>query len=586
MGGLGLLRKVATSTLVSSLPLNRPIVLGAVALWSLVQDRLSKKGSSKKRGKDGDGKESGVSDSGESLEWAELSCTLEEKEGTSKHILQSAVGIAGPGRLVAIMGPSGSGKTTLLTAIAGRMPKTKGMTLEGTVLCGGGSRIGFVQQDDCFYSQLTVAETLNMAASFQLPKGREEEREKRVQEVLKKLGLTKCADTIVGDNKTRGISGGEKKRLSIGIELLSDPGIILADEPTTGLDSFQAEKVMRVLHSLAKGGRIVLCTIHQPKASIFSFFDDVVLLTEGRTVFSGSVNQARELFASRELACPAETNLAEFFLDSISIDDDSAEACRERIDGLVSAFSPASAALAKSVKAKGTGKGASAGGGHVRSGILTQLKILYLRSFRQVARDKATNVLRAVTNVNSAIVFGSIYWRLRRTQVRLDWIGSCPRHNTPPGPTHHSLTHSFSYLSVQSTIQDRFGLLQVTAINTAMSSITKTLTAFSREKVIVDRERSRNNYHIGPYFAAKLLAEVPVSAVFPLLFGAVVYPLCGLNPTLKNFGSFLGLITVESIVSSSIGLSVGSLVGSPEAANALGPGKILLPPLDRSIGLR
>ena len=114
--------------------------------------------------------------------------------------------------------------------------------LTGTILVdgqtlkkGGGFSLAFVLQEDVFYSQLTVIETLRMAASFQLPEGMaDEKKEERVQQVIKALSLSKCVDTVVGDNKTRGISGGEKKRLSIGLELLSDPAVIIADEPTTG----------------------------------------------------------------------------------------------------------------------------------------------------------------------------------------------------------------------------------------------------------------------------------------------------------------------------------------------------------------
>jgi len=109
-----------------------------------------------------------------------------------------------------------------------------------------------------------------------------------------------------------------------------------------------------------------------------------------------------------------------------------------------------------------------------------------------------------------------------------------------------------------------------------MASVTKTLTAFSREKIVVDRERTKGDYSVGPYLLAKLAAELPISAVFPLLFGAVEYPMCGLNKSLPKFGKFLGLVTVESFTSSAIGLSVGSLVSSPEAANALGPAVMVI----------
>merc|ERR1712137_120497 len=103
------------------------------------------------------------------------------------------------------------------------------------------------------------------------------------------------------------------------------------------------------------------------------------------------------------------------------------------------------------------------------------------------------------------------------------------------------------------------GLLQVAAINCAMSSVTKTLSVFSQERVIMERERSKGSYDVGPYFGAKLIAESPIGAVFPLLFGALLYPTAGLHPKFSRFARFLGILTLESFVSSSIGLSVGAL---------------------------
>ena len=157
-----------------------------------------------------------------------------------------------------LMGPSGSGKTTLLTALSGRVPQCKNMTLRGSVLINGtpladyATPIGYVPQDDMFYSQMTVRETLTMTAALRLPKtATEEEREAAVEEVLTTLDLRAVTDTIVGDKKTRGVSGGEKKRLSIACELLSRPSLLFLDEPTTGLDAFQSLKVCCLLGHLA-----------------------------------------------------------------------------------------------------------------------------------------------------------------------------------------------------------------------------------------------------------------------------------------------------------------------------------------------
>jgi ABC-type multidrug transport system ATPase subunit len=492
------------------------------------------------------------------LRWHNISCQLETKGGDTKQLLSIAGSTARPGRLLAIIGPSGAGKTTLLAALAGQVPVSQRMRLSGSVTVNGtpidrsGHRQGYVQQEDIFYSQLTVRETLTMAAHLRLPKTMSDsKRDKYVEDLISRLGLVKSADTIVGDAKTRGISGGEKKRLSIGCELIASPSLVFADEPTSGLDSFQAQRVMQTLKDLASEGKTVVCSIHQPRSSIFEMFDDLLLLSEGQEVYMGPAAEAGAHFEALGHPCPPHYNPAEFYADLISVDPTNPETeqrTRQRIQQLVDAFKQKQAmrqlddggavpeddtALSQSSAADAT----------PTAGWRRQFRLLLSRSWRQATRDKATNFARAGTNISSALIFGSIYFRMRRTQ---------------------------------STVQDRIGLLQVSAINAAMSSLVKTLNVFPRERTIVTRERSKKAYDVLPYFGAKLAAELPVGAVFPLLFGAVVYPLTGLNPRPSRFGKFLGILTLESFAASALGLAVGSVAPSTEAALAMGPAVMVI----------
>ena len=195
----------------------------------------------------------------------------------SKLILQSCSGAAAPGRMLAIMGPSGSGKTSLLNALAGQVKGGSSASLTGRLLidgkaCGGASqvaglRVAYVRQEDIFYTQMTVRETLLFAARLRLPaRVPRAEKERRVDELIERLGLAKAADTIIGDAKRRGISGGERKRLAIGCELLSDPQLLFLDEPTSGLDAFAAQQVVASLKTLCESdGTTVVMSIHQPR---------------------------------------------------------------------------------------------------------------------------------------------------------------------------------------------------------------------------------------------------------------------------------------------------------------------------------
>ncbi|CAN0164535.1 unnamed protein product, partial [Ectocarpus sp. 12 AP-2014] len=226
------------------------------------------------------------------VEWKDVSFSV--GRGKKKAILDGVSGSANAGKVLAVMGPSGSGKTTLLNALAGQVPYSKKTRLHGTLTVGGAERApdqeqasaflawhAFVKQEDVFYSQLTVRETLLMAARLRLPSSVPlEEKSAMVDKLISKLGLSKVASTIVGDEKTRGISGGEKKRLSIACQLFGTPSLIFCDEPTTGLDAFQASaRVMATLRQLAQDGHTVICSIHQPRSSIYGMFDDVLLLS-------------------------------------------------------------------------------------------------------------------------------------------------------------------------------------------------------------------------------------------------------------------------------------------------------------------
>ncbi|EOY00906.1 ABC-2 type transporter family protein isoform 2 [Theobroma cacao] len=453
------------------------------------------------------------------------------------------------------MGPSGSGKTTLLNVLAGQISASPRLQLSGLLEVNGkpssnkAYKFAYVRQEDLFFSQLTVRETLSLAAELQLPEiSSVEERDEYVNNLLFKLGLVSCADSNVGDAKVRGISGGEKKRLSLACELIASPSVIFADEPTTGLDAFQAEKVMETLRQLVQDGHTVICSIHQPRGSVYGKFDDIVLLTEGELVYAGPAHdEPLEYFLRFGYQCPDHANPAEFLADLISIDyssADSVHSSQKRIDALVEAFSTQSSAVLYATPfTRQTGlrhgiKFSKKSVAKRKGGWWRQFWLLLKRAWMQAFRDGPTNKVRARMSIASALIFGSVFWRMARSQT---------------------------------SIQDRMGLLQVTAINTAMAALTKTVGVFPKERAIVDRERAKGSYTLGPYLLSKLIAEIPVGAAFPLMFGAVLYPMTRLHPTLSRFGKFCGIVTVESFAASAMGLTVGAMVPTTEAAMALGP---------------
>ncbi|KAH9746494.1 ABC transporter G family member 7 [Citrus sinensis] len=489
------------------------------------------------------------------IRWQNITCSLSDKSSKSvRFLLNNVSGEAKPGRLLAIMGPSGSGKTTLLNVLAGQLMASPRLHLSGLLEVNGkpssnkAYKFAYVRQEDLFFSQLTVRETLSLAAELQLPEILSvEERDEYVNSLLFKLGLVSCADSNVGDAKVRGISGGEKKRLSLACELIASPSVIYADEPTTGLDAFQAEKVMEALRQLAQDGHTVICSIHQPRGSVYFKFDDIVLLTEGKLVYAGPARDEPLAYFSRfGYTCPDHVNPAEFLADLISVDYSSAESVylsQKRIDSLAESFLQRSSTILYAsplISREGYKKSKLQKRTIVKKkgGWWRQFWLLLRRAWMQASRDGPTNKVRARMSIASAIIFGSVFWRMGRSQT---------------------------------SIQDRMGLLQVAAINTAMAALTKTVGVFPKERAIVDRERAKGSYALGPYLLSKLIAEIPVGAAFPLMFGAVLYPMARLHPTLSRFGKFCGIVTVESFAASAMGLTVGAMVPTTEAAMAVGP---------------
>ncbi|MED6182400.1 ABC transporter G member 14, partial [Stylosanthes scabra] len=236
-----------------------------------------------------------------------------------KTILNGISGCVCPGEILAMLGPSGSGKTTLLTALGGRLAgKLSGkITYNNNPFSGSiKRRTGFVAQDDVLYPHLTVTETLFFTALLRLPKTlTRDEKVQHVERVITELGLTRCRSSMIGGPLFRGISGGEKKRVSIGQEMLINPSLLLLDEPTSGLDSTTAQRILNTIKRLAGGGRTVVTTIHQPSSRLYYMFDKVVLLSEGSPIYYGPASTALDYFSSLGFSSSVTVNPADLLLD-------------------------------------------------------------------------------------------------------------------------------------------------------------------------------------------------------------------------------------------------------------------------------
>jgi ABC-type multidrug transport system ATPase subunit len=171
---------------------------------------------------------------------------------------------------------------------------------------------------------MTVRECLEFAAKLKL-RGTYDDKMGRVEEIISELRLNKCQNTKIGGPLVKGVSGGERKRTSIGVELITDPNLVFLDEPTTGLDSFTATSVIETLRDLTYSGRTIISTIHQPNSDIFEIFDRLMLLALGKIIYFNEAKLAVNYFASINYRCPELSNPADYFMSMMSIESQESE---------------------------------------------------------------------------------------------------------------------------------------------------------------------------------------------------------------------------------------------------------------------
>ncbi|XP_066155339.1 protein white-like isoform X2 [Euwallacea fornicatus] len=272
--------------------------------------------------------------------WDNLKYSVQEKHGSiwnqrksKKVIIDGVSGSTFSGSVTAIMGVSGSGKTTLLTLLSGErrgkgLLKINGRVVTEQILRSNSS---FLQQKDLFTESLTVYEHMNFMAAMYVYTKPHSARVQIIHKLLRDLNLENFKYS-----KVQNLSSGEKRKLSLATKLLSDPCILFCDEPTTGLDSFSAISVVKLLETIAASGKIVFLTVHQPSSQLFELFDNFILLaSNGKVVFQGSKENARRFFESQFLFCPATYNPADFYIKTTAIKSPMEEV---KVRGLIEAF--------------------------------------------------------------------------------------------------------------------------------------------------------------------------------------------------------------------------------------------------------
>ncbi|XP_061372267.1 ABC transporter G family member 1 [Gastrolobium bilobum] len=465
---------------------------------------------------------------------AEVPAVGESMFTRTKTLLNDISGEARDGEIMAVLGASGSGKSTLIDALANRIAKGK---LKGTVALNGealGSRMvkvisAYVMQDDLLFPMLTVEETLTFAAEFRLPRSLSKSKKKtRVQALIDQLGLRNAAKTVIGDEGHRGVSGGERRRVSIGIDIIHDPIMLFLDEPTSGLDSTSAFMVVKVLQRIAQSGSIVIMSVHQPSYRILGLLDRMIFLSRGQTVYSGSPSQLPSFFAEFGHPIPENENRTEFALDLIRELEGSPGGTKSLVE-----FNKSWQSMTKHHQQLSSGNNdaepnglslkeaisASISRGKLVSGATNtnaNPSSMVPRFANPFWIEMATLSKRSVTNSRrmpelfgirlgavmvTGFILATMFWQLD---------------NSPKG------------------VQERLGFFAF-AMSTTFYTTADALPVFLQERYIFMRETSHNAYRRSSYLVSHALVALPSLAFLSLGFAATTFWAVGLDGGVSGF---------------------------------------------------
>ncbi|KAK4716866.1 hypothetical protein R3W88_015204 [Solanum pinnatisectum] len=476
------------------------------------------------------------------LTWKDLWVTVPDKKSGRRAILQGLTGYVQPGEVLAIMGPSGCGKSTLLDTLAGRLDSNTRQT--GEILINGRRQSlafgtsAYVTQDDTLMTTLTVQEAIYYSAQLQLPDSmsRSEKRD-RAEQTIREMGLQDAMNTRIGGWSVKGLSGGQKRRVSICIEILKRPKLLFLDEPTSGLDSAASYHVMNKIVQLAKqDGRTIVASIHQPSSEVFQLFHNLCLLSSGRIVYFGNISNANEYFALNGFPCPTMRNPSDHYLRTINKDFDvdiekgvgGKTTATEAIDILVKSYKTSQGC--QQVQRKVSEICQQSGGEETKkgsqAGFITQCMVLTRRSFVNMYRDLGYYWLRFAIYIALCLCVGTIF---------------------------HDIGHDYG------SIQARGSMLMFVAAFLTFMAIGG-FPSFVEDMKIFTRERLNGHYGVAAYVVGNTFSSIPYLILISVIPGAIAYYLVGLQKGIDHFAYFSLVLFATMMLVESLMMIVASIV--------------------------
>ncbi|EOA89268.1 hypothetical protein ACJQWK_09427 [Exserohilum turcicum] len=470
----------------------------------------------------------------QNFSWENVTVTVKDRASKQPlDILSNVSGILEAGEILALMGPSGSGKTTLLNVLAHRAATPKAtmqqdlrINGEPTTLASFRKLSSYVEQEDALVGSLTVRETMYFAAQLALPRSiSKAARKERISSLLSSFGLQNQADTLIGTPIRKGVSGGQKRRVSVASQLITSPKILFLDEPTSGLDSAASFEVMNFVKNIAKKYKVlVIASIHQPSTTTFELFDKLMLISRGKVVYNGAVKELKGYFAGLGYEIPLYTNPAEFVIDLVNTDFASDnDSATQRLNDLHTSWANSPTAIAVSERIHAASANATSISTsmslHATASRASIPFTLIHRSFIKSYRDIVAYGIRIAMYMGLAIMMGTVWLRLSPTQTNIQAFTN-------------AIFFGGAFMSFMAVAY---------------------IPAYLEDLAMYSKERANGLYGPTSFMLANFIIGIPYLFLITILFSIISYWLGNFRPSADGFWMwvlwlFLDLLAAESLV--------------------------------------
>ena len=449
-------------------------------------------------------------------------------------------------KLTCILGKSGSGKTSLISILTG---KIKNVNIEGILKFNNNlfdkslinNISAFVDQNDILSPNLTTYELLEFCVNLKLKDLNNLEKKEKINNLLFNLDLNEQKNVIIGNNEKKGLSGGQKKRLSIALEIINDPNLIFLDEPTSGLDTYNAFNVINILKNMTENNKTIIVILHQPASEIFNLLDNILILDDGNLCYCDEKDNFISYIKNLGFECPIYTNPLDYLFMNLLHTKYNAKT-------LIDYYNNNQKTNINEINVIN-----EIDENHENNDIIEikkntnkqfykDFKIILTRKFKEIYRNKRSFKVKIIQSIFLAIIIALVF-----------------------------MTFDYS----QKSIQNRLGFLFFICIEIFMSSVYSNIHLFFVEKNIFYKEYSSGWYSLLSFYTSKILAELPVSILTSFLLTTIVYFLVGLKKNFVNYIIFIIIIFFCTLCGNAFGILIGTLFSKIELALSASPAIIL-----------